>query len=92
MGDGERIPTLESVIKLCQNTPNMLMNIELKGPRFGPMISKYNYELAAKKVVDLIDKYNIASKVMVSSFVPRILQSIIDVTNPQRKFIIHNLV
>ena len=92
MGGGERIPTLESVIKLCQNTPNMLLNIELKGPRFGPLVKKYNFKLAARKVVDLINKYKIASKVMVSSFVPRILDCIMDAAPPPRKFVINNLI
>ena len=92
MGGGERIPTLESVIRLCQNSPNMLLNIELKGPRNGPMTAKYNYKLAAKKVVNLINKHKIASKVMISSFVPRILRSIIEISPPSRKFIINNLV
>ena len=70
----------------------MLLNIELKGPLNGPMTAKYNYKLAAKKVVNLINKHKIASKVMISSFVPRILCSIIEVSPPSRKFIINNLI
>ena len=74
------------------------MNIELKGPRFGPWVGldiftrvKYDYKLAAKKVVDLINKYNIASKVMISSFLPGILDCIMEVAPKPRKFIINNL-
>ena len=88
LGEGERIPTLEALIILCQNRPNMLMNIELKGPFDEEWVSQYDYNLAAQKVIDLIDKYNIAPKVMVSSFVPRIIDSVIAVSTPERKFII----
>lgn len=30
LGDGERIPTLEDVILLLEQSPNMLLNLELK--------------------------------------------------------------
>ena len=32
LGEDQRIPTLLSVISLCSESPNMLLNIELKGP------------------------------------------------------------
>ena len=32
LGEDQRIPTLLSVISLCAESPNMLLNIELKGP------------------------------------------------------------
>ena len=88
LGGGECIPTLEALIMLCLDRPNMLMNIELKGPLDEEWVSQYDYNLAAQKVIDLIDRYNIAGKVMISSFVPRIIDSIIAVSTPERKFII----
>lgn len=39
LGEGERIPTLESLIELCQESPQMLLNIELKGPLNAPWVS-----------------------------------------------------
>ena len=29
---GERIPTLEQVLELCKDSPNLLINIEIKAP------------------------------------------------------------
>lgn len=88
MGGGERIPTLESVLKLSLCRPNMLLNIELKGPFDQSLLPHYNFNLAAKKMIEMIDKYNLAYRVMVSSFVPRIIDSVIAVSTPDRKFII----
>ena len=62
----------------------MLLNIELKGPLDEEWVSQYDYTLAAQKLIDLIDKYKIARKVMVSSFVPRIIDSVIAVSTPER--------
>lgn len=55
----------------------MLMNIELKGPLDEQWYDYYDFNQAAQLVIALIDKYDIALKVMISSFVPRILESII---------------
>jgi hypothetical protein len=55
----------------------MLLNIELKGPLDESWAERYDFELAAQRVVELIDTYKIGYKTMVSSFVPRILSSII---------------
>ena len=51
----------------------MLFNIELKGPLSPDWVSQYDYDLAVKKMIDLIHKYDIATKTMVSSFVPQII-------------------
>ena len=78
LGGGERIPTLESVIEICKNSPDMLINIELKGPQATSSWSaNYNYDLAAQKIIELIDKHEIANKTMVSSFVPRIINTVV---------------
>ena len=72
----------------------MLMNIELKGPLDEAWVAQYDYNLAAQKVVELIDSYDIASKTMVSSFVPRILDAIIEASasaDQPRKFMIQSL-
>ena len=82
------MPTLEAVLKLSLCRPNMLLNIELKGPIKEEWVAHYDYNLAAKKMIDLIDKYNLAHRVMVSSFGPRIIDSVIAASTPDRKFII----
>ena len=66
----------------------MLLNIELKGPWDEEYVSKYDYNLAARKVIELIDKYDVAERVMISSFVPRIIDSVVAASPSNRKFII----
>lgn len=91
IGEGQRIPTLESVLCLCQDNPNMLLNIELKGPCDSELLQQYDSDLAALKVVQLIDQYDIANKVMISSFTPVILESIVTNSPSTRQFIILQL-
>lgn len=90
IGDDEKIPTLEEVIKLCQQSPNMLLNIELKGPLNAEWVDQYDFNVAAEKVLGLIKQYDIADKTMISSFVPKVLQSVIGASRPpkQRNFVI----
>ena len=33
IGDGEKIPTLESLLELSKSSPNVILNIELKVPK-----------------------------------------------------------
>jgi len=67
----------------------MLLDIELKGPSAEEWVEKYDHNLAAQKVVDMIGKYKIAKKTMVSSFTPRILESILLATkDTEREFIL----
>lgn len=40
---------------MCQSKPNMLLNIELKGPMSEEIAKLYDDDLAAQKVVELID-------------------------------------
>ena len=56
----------------------MLLNIELKGPMSEEIAKLYDYDLAAQKVIELIDQYSIGYKSMISSFTPRILTSVIN--------------
>ena len=91
IGEGEHIPTLKSVIALCQNSPNMLMNIEVKSPESWEQFQRYDCDLAGRKVVQLIEKYNIGLKVMISSFGPNMVNSILKASAPDRKFIIQTI-
>ena len=85
------MPTLDALLKLSLCRPNMLLNIELKGPIDEEWVAQYDYHLAAKKVIQLIDRYGLAHRVMISSFVPRIIDSVIAASTPERKFIIQSL-
>lgn len=61
-GEGERIPTLEEVLDFAQKN-NIIVNIELKA-----------YKIA-KLVVELVEKYNMVNKVIISSFLhPELLE------------------
>lgn len=54
IGEGERMPTLEEVLQLCQNVPQMLLNIEVKAPEDPEIFARYDHELAANVLCDLI--------------------------------------
>ena len=74
----------------------MLLNIELKGPLSDDWVSQYDYDLAAQKVIELIDRYDIGKKTMISSFVTRIIDSVTRVSSSPpaehpRTFIIQSL-
>jgi glycerophosphoryl diester phosphodiesterase len=57
---GEKIPILNEVFELVKDK-NILINIEIKS---GPII----YDGIEKAIVELIEKYNIVEKVIISSF------------------------
>ncbi len=57
---GERIPTLEEVLKLYQNT-NLLVNIELKS-------NQHPYYGMDMKVVKLVEELGMSNQVILSSF------------------------
>ncbi|MGO1652341.1 glycerophosphodiester phosphodiesterase [Senegalia sp. (in: firmicutes)] len=57
---GEEIPTLEELIILTKNT-NIILNIEIKN-------NKMNYPRIEEKLVELIKKYKIEERVIISSF------------------------
>ena len=62
----------------------MLLNIELKGPWDEEWVSQYDYNLAARKVIELMEEYDIAHRVMISSFTPKIIDSVIAESTPDR--------
>ena len=68
----------------------MLLNIEVKSPDSEEYASKYNHDLAAEKVIELVTKYEAGPKTIISSFKPRMLQSIIKASTPRpnRTFLI----
>lgn len=84
IGEGERIPLLEELIILSKDAPDMLLNIELKGPLDPVWGQMYDYDLAAREVIKLIEKYDIASRTMISSFVRKIVDSVIKIAESQQ--------
>lgn len=92
LGGGERIPTLEALFQLCQTAPAMLLSLEMKAPSDEPWVSTYNKDVAAQKVVQLITMYNVGSRLMVSSFKPSMLTSVLlaSSTSP-RTFTVYSL-
>ena len=71
----------------------MLLVIELKGPHNEKWVTKYDHDLAAQLVVELIEKYDIWQKTMVSSFVPLLIDNVHRVTKDYyQKFYIQSLV
>ena len=58
-GEGEKIPTLEEVFELTKG--KVLVNVEIKEMNM------------AKEVVEIIERYNMADKVLVSSFLHPVL-------------------
>lgn len=57
---GEKIPTLIELIELTKNT-NIILNIEIKN-------NKINYPGIEKRLIELIKKYKIEKRVIISSF------------------------
>ena len=68
IGGGERIPTLEAVLMLCLDAPKMIVNIELKSPCEPKHQESYPTKLMCRQTRDLIDKYQIWERTMVSAF------------------------
>ena len=66
----------------------MLFNIELKGPLDPTWGLEYDYDLAAEQVIKLINKYDIASKTLISSFVPQIISSVLKASPKQAPFMV----
>ena len=57
---------------LCLDAPKMIINIELKGPCDSAVHAAYPFEAVSRQTRDLIDKYQIWERTMVSSFDPQI--------------------
>jgi len=68
IGEGEQIPLLDDVLALCKESSRLLINIELKGPKTPSDAKQYDFDMAATKVIELIDKHSLARRTMISSF------------------------
>ena len=50
------MPTLDEVLNLAEEAPEMLLNIELKSPRNLEVLSLYDYEKACDIVKTIIER------------------------------------
>ena len=72
----------------------MLLNIEIKAPVDAKRSKAYNTDMAAEKVIELIKKYDIGPRVVISSFTPKVIKSVEKASMPpeDRTFIIQPLI
>ena len=73
IGEGERMPTLEELLKEATTNSNMLLNIELKAPADERVAARYDHKLAAKIVCDMVYRYQMVHQIMISSFNKHVL-------------------
>ena len=79
------MPTFEEVIMLGLDAPKMQFHIEMKGPALTKeAIARYDYYLATKLTRDLIDKYELNGRSIITSFDPLIISNI-EKVKKQRK-------
>ena len=68
------------MIKLLLSASNIQLHIELKGPAIADeAIARYDYYKACQLACDLIDKYNIGERSIVTSFDPQIVNNMVKV-------------
>ena len=72
-------------MELTQKAPKMLVNIEMKGPKTAEIRRKYDITKACSLVRNLIDKFQIADRTILSSFGKQILDEMVEQT-PERQF------
>ena len=69
----------------------MLLNIEVKAPEDPEIFARYDHELAANVLCDLIGQYGVAKRTMVSSFSQQQLLDIKKASENRRDFVIQSL-
>ena len=82
IGLGGRMPTLDEWLTESLRHPTLLINLEVKGP-LDPVTwmttfdYAFSYDKAAENVINVLEKYDIMNRVMLSSFNPAIYESVI---------------
>ena len=59
IGQGEQMPTLRELLTLIQEAPDMIINIELKGPSSAEMKPRYDFDFACQIVAENIKQFEI---------------------------------
>ena len=91
IGEGERMPTLEMLLKEAVKRPNMLLNIELKAPADEAVAPRYNMKLAAQIVINMINEYQMTRQIMMSSFNMKVIKAVHEATEGRRDIFVQSL-
>ena len=62
------MPTLEEWIQLYEDSPDILLNIDMKMPSESYRDDNFDVNQYAKSIVNLIEKYDIAKKTIVETY------------------------
>ena len=79
------MPTLDDLLSLAKEAPDMIFNIELKCPNSPEIRTRYDYEKACAVTKEYIEKYQIEERTIVSSFVPEVTTKLAQIA-PKRQF------
>ena len=85
------MPTLEQVLLLCKEVPQMLLNIEIKAPEDPEIFAKYEHQLLVSLVCQMINKHGVAKHTMISSFSATLLQDVVRASDNHHDFVIQSL-
>ena len=78
IGEGQEMPTANDLVELFLDTDTEL-HLELKGPYFDEFKHKYDFNLAALKLYELIEKYGIKHRTIVSSFNIEAIEAMVEI-------------
>jgi len=70
------MPTLDELLEACADKQDMLLNIEVKSPEDSLIAARYDHEMAATVLCNIISKYRVAKQTMISSFSRTMLSAI----------------
>ena len=80
------MPTLDELLNLLKEAPDMLINIELKCPHSPEIRALYDYENACAVIKTYIDQYQIdEERTIVSSYEPLMTTKMVEMA-PKRQF------
>ena len=81
------MPTLEQWFELYSDSPDILLNIDIKFPA-DEYLDEFDIDLYTKKIVELIDKYDAGKKVVCETFSDKIVNSLLQNSSDDRDFLI----
>ena len=85
IGEGERIPILKDIFKLCQNVP-IILNIEIKGPSRADLVKTFDYLKTCQTVMNMMREFKVENQVIISSFNDEVAHAISEVTLDTNSF------
>ena len=81
------MPTLEEWFQFYEDSPNILLNIDLKYPS-DQYLDQFDIDLYTQAVIDIIDKYDAGKKVILETFSEKVLNSIVKNSPCDREFLL----